>query len=355
MGGFLRGVMVLALLVALVGGGVLVYPAAKDLWRQYNGQQRADTALNAGDWTAARTQLEALANQYPTDATIGLKLAQALEAESQQLGQVSSVESLTESKKLHQKAAQRLLVLWQQFPKNTAVGLAYGRFLANDLQHHPNAVAVYRALLQAHEVDKGKKSSQTAAILQGTGQLYYQAAQFQPDAERKHWLAQWADYYLRAAIRQQPTAFDPRFQLGLLHQQQVNPATSGAAVDASAIELHSVLAARSYCNAALIKPNDVETRYNLGLSLVTLGVLEDGFAHMKTAVDLLVASDQVPRAQAVSEAMQTVKNNVYYQPDARHWKASEKDELLGQCLADPRLSLALLPKTTDTASEKPKE
>ena len=346
--------MVLALLVVLVGGGVLVFPAAKDLWRQYNGQQRADAAMQAGDWTAARTQLETLANQYPTDATIGLKLAQALEAESAQLGQVATVESLTESKNLHQKAAQRLLVLWQQFPKNTAVGLAYGHFLASDLEHHPNAVAVYRSLLLAHEVDKGKKSPEAAAILQGTGQLYYQAAQFQPDAERKHWLAQWADYYLRAAIQQQPTAFEPRFQLGLLHQQQVNPATSGAAVEPSAIELHSVLAARSYCNAALIKPDDVETRYNLGLSLVTLGVLEDGFAQMKTAVDLLVATDQVPRAQAVSEAMQTVKNNVYYQPDARHWKASDKDELLGKCLADPRLLLASLKKVDDPKEEKSK-
>ncbi|MFN8614829.1 MAG: hypothetical protein U0003_02820 [Vampirovibrionales bacterium] len=336
LGGLLRGLVIIALLIALIGGCFLVFPAAKELWQQTQGTHTADEALKAGDWTTARTQLEALTNQYPKDVTLGLKLATALQAEAEQLGKTQTPEAQSESAALQQKAAQRLLVLWQQFPNNITVGLAYGAFLAHDRIHHPNAVAVYRSLLQ----QKGTDPEWGPKILLATGQLFSQAAQFQPHSDLKHWLNQWASYYLQAAIAQQPHLFDARFQLALLHQQQANPAFTGAAVDASSIEYHSTQAARQYCNAALIKPHDIETRYNLGLSLVALNAIDEGFAQMKTAVDTLVATNQITRAQQVSEAMQLVKNGVFYQPDQPHTKAANKDSLLGQCLADPRLTQA---------------
>ena len=170
-------------------------------------------------------------------------------------------------------------------------------------------------------------------LLSMMASVYQHAAQ-NPSEDRPEmigWLEDWSRYYARLAIKYHPNLFATRFKLGVLEQNRaLNPFNENTTD-------HLIRAALQYCNALLIEPEHIQSRYNLGLTLVNLNAVEEGFEQLNTVKQIALDKNQIAQAQELATEIQGIHNSVFDGDANTHTTTDQLDVLLHQCLSDQRL------------------
>jgi Tfp pilus assembly protein PilF len=239
-------------------------------------KQEGQRAMTVENWQQAIEVYERGVAVYPERVDLSLTLANLYQRE----GEPAKAEALY--KKLVQLA-----------PENLDVTLGYARLLMQDRARINDAVNLCRQALKSNETDPG--------LLSTLGDIFKQAADDPREKRRKvkHWLYDWAIYYYRMALKQDDTLYQTRFNLGYVYQRN-------AQLDKAAME---------YCHSMLMMPNRYELHYNLGIVLVELHMLEEGYRHLSRSLELLREQDRLKDARVLAEQIQAFKNTVYHSND----------------------------------------
>lgn len=331
----LRGLLVLVLLMAIAAVGWLAFPPAKALTTQTLALRAADRAAANDDWQGVVDQLAPLAKAAPTEVALNLRYAEALSELEKHREQGESAHSNSKNEAEPTVTAQQVYArLWQAHKKDPLRNLTVGRAYANDLAHHattrPLGLSILRELLNAHP-GHPEVLTELAHLFELAG------CETRYDKPTQRWLHRWAGYYGLMSIPQIPDLdqqFIARLHTANLFEQLAQDQDTTPHDDL-------IVAGQQYCNALLIRPEHVEARFNLGLTLMNLNVTETGVAQMKTAIDVLIANDDVARAQVLSEEAQRIKTSLYYSDPNQRLTPSDIDDHLAQCLTDPRLTVNL--------------
>ncbi len=318
----LRLLLTLLILGAIAVGVALYVPPVNGYTNQWLGERAGQRLVNNQQWADAEATLAPLVDEFPHNATIGRLYAESLSHPPKQGKALAS-------------PPDNAVATWQrlreQFPKDSDIALGYAKLLAHYPGQRSDAVSIYRGLL-AQGSDEPDP-----ALLNSLAHTFLQAAGQETNPNVRHWLMQWAGYYYQASLGKDGAQFKPRFQLGVIHQQLAGQ------LKGVRPQVQLANAARHYCNAILIRPNHVDARFNMGLALMNAKAVEAGVAQMTTAINLLMADNRVERAQALSQQAQAVKNSLFYISPNERRTPQDLDELLAQCLADPRLAVGATP------------
>jgi Tfp pilus assembly protein PilF len=199
--------------------------------------------------------------------------------------------------------------------KNMEARIGYAKFLMQDPQRLNEAVKQCREALRFHKGDP--------RLLMTLGDLYKQAGENPAETREKikQWLFDWAIYYYRIALRNDPNLFQPRFNLAVIYQELEKPES----------------AAIHYCNAILLAPDSYEARYNLGLALVSLHAYDEGYRQLAQAIQILSDQNRMADAQTLAEHVQAVKNSVFSFGESSGLKTVEPPNTLNpSCLLDKK-------------------
>jgi thioredoxin-like negative regulator of GroEL len=252
------------------------------LWRRIDRlwlTVEVDQLIQSGDEATAIEKLQEARARYPSDKSLVLNLGWLF----QRRGDLEAAQQLYDQ---YLKA----------FPTEREVRLALGRSQLALLKARKTNGKISVPELNALNALywQGLKTSPgDPEMLTEIGKVFEVAAN-NPDEPRtyiKAWLDDWAAYYFRVAIRNDPTRTDSRFHLGVVSQRHGR----------------SEEAAKQFCIVWLQSPKSIEARFNLGLALVSVGLPEPGFAHMSGTVQALANQDRAQEARQLAEQMQNVK------------------------------------------------
>jgi tetratricopeptide (TPR) repeat protein len=265
-------ILFFTLVATVVGLSVVYNKQINDFSSGFLVDREVRPYLEARDWPQATRILERALKERPGNLSAALTLA----ALYQRQGQYEKAESLY----------QQIL---KQRQDNLEARTGYAMLLRK-LPHRMNdAVAQYRLALKVNRGDP--------KLLSGLGDTYKEAAENPKEQrpEMKRWLYEWAVYYYRIALRNDPNRFKTQFNLGVAYQELD---------DASKALDH-------YCKAIILTPESYEAHYNMGLVLVGQHFHEAGFRHLKRSVELLNAKEKPELTQQLAERVQIVKNKTF--------------------------------------------
>lgn len=320
-----RVVVMVTLVLCLLAGGAYVVLNKDSSWaQQFQAtllKQQASQAFQERDWGQAQHVLEALHQSQKNDPDITRQLAQVYQHQAKQLAEVNPDKAFSKNQKADTLYQQGL----QTSPQNVPLILAFCRFIIDEPGRLNDGVNAINAGLK-EEPHHPELLSMMASI--------YQHAAANPAEDRPEmiaWLEDWSRYYATLALKEHPDLFTTRFKLGVLEQNRaLNP------FDESSTE-HLTRAARQYCNALLIQPSHIQSRYNLGLTLVNLKAVEEGFEQLNTVKKLAMNQNHMAQAQELALEIQSIHNSVFNGDPSQHTDTNHVDGLLHQCINDSRI------------------
>lgn len=265
------GCLIVVLLLLAAGAGLYFYHQPLMAFSNaYLLEQDAHRYIAAGNFEGAAQAYEQGLALTPNDKKRTLALAQLYH----RLGRTDDAETLY----------RKTLALDS---KNYEARLGYAVLLTQADQYN-HAVDQLRAALGMY--------GHNTVVLNTLGNLYRKASENPAESrgQTRRWLQDWAIYYYRLALKQDPANYDSHFQLALLYQAQEE----------------FDRAARHYCQAIAAWPSSYEVHYNLGLTLVELGHFDPGVRQLNTAVQLLRKQERMADAQSLAESAQGVKNSI---------------------------------------------
>ncbi len=312
----LRFFLTLIILGAIAVGVALYVPPVNGYTNQWLGERAGQRLIDNHEWAEAEATLSPLVDEFPDNATLGKLYAESM-SHPHKKGKIAAAPP--------EKALSAWQRMRQKFPKDTAVAQGYAKLLSHYPDTRQQAVGIYRGVLAQQKPQP--------TLLNDLAHTFMLAAQQESNPNARHWLMQWAGYYYETSIYHNPHQFKPRFQLGAIHQQ-----LSGQ-LKGVRPQVQLAIAARHYCNAALIRPTHVDARFNMGLALMNAHAVEAGVTQMTTAINLLMADDRVQRAQELSQQAQAIKTSLFYASPTEHRTPADLNDELGQCLNDSRLAV----------------
>lgn len=231
----------------------------------------AKPAVSVGNWEKAIQVYESALKEYPNNARIALELGRFYRKNNQQERAEGVYKSIIEAQ-----------------PDNVEARVSLASLIKDDPNRINEAVDIYRAALKANPHD--------AHLLTQIGNLYKEAAENPKEGREstKTWLYDQARYYYQLSLKLNPKQFNTHFNLGVAHQNMKNLQP----------------AAKSYCQALLLKQDSPEAHFNLGLVLSELNYLDEAYRQMDTAVQLSSAKN-METAMEIARRVQNVKNDIY--------------------------------------------
>ncbi|MEB3286112.1 MAG: tetratricopeptide repeat protein [Vampirovibrionales bacterium] len=265
----------IALIVICVGCLVIFHSEIKRFSDTFLSSREGQEMLNEGDYAGAIALYEEKVEADPGNYSLSMALA--------------SLYGLHRQRDKAIELYRTLMAKYPDSPEHTAIVIAYGRMQENLPEKRNNVISLYRKALRS--------DSDNPDLLSALGTVYLKAGDNPNETrqEMKSWLYEWAIYYYRLALAFDSKQEGTRFNLGVAYQQT---------------ERYEK-AASSYCNALVLNPNAFEARFNLGLTLVNLDALEQGYQQLARSVSILSDAGRVPEAQRLAERVQEVKTMVY--------------------------------------------
>lgn len=243
--------------------------------------QQGNHALDQENWRKATEIYEKGLKDHPEQVGFAMTLADLYHQQEQD----------DKAEALYQK-------LLEVDPRNLKARIAYARLLMQDSKRINEAVNLCRlALKKEGAKDSPQAGSNDPLLLTTLGDIFKQAADDPHEKRRKvkRWLYEWAIYYYRQALKADPSNFQARFNLGYAYQQVDN-------LEKSALE---------YCNAMMLSPDSYEVHYNMGIVLVELHAVDEGYRHLTRSIEILRDQDREQDARVLAEQVQAYKNTVF--------------------------------------------
>jgi tetratricopeptide (TPR) repeat protein len=296
-----------------------------DAWQL---EKEGEKALKSENWLHALNIYEKGNKEHPQNVEIALTLGSLYQklASQEDLKAVQSREEVPEENKeldYFSKGEALYQKMVQAFPGNAKVYTGFASLLATHPDRVNDALAQTKIAL--------KLSPHDPQLLKVMGDIYKDAAE--NICENRHsvkkWLYDWASYYYRIAIQNDPKVYQTHFNLGVSYQQN---------------DLYDK-AAREYCNALILSPDRYEVHYNLGLALVQLHQVDDGYRHLEKSIYILRESGHDEDAQKLAEQVQSFKNSVFQE--------SQYSTLQPHSNKKPLDSRCLIPAPTESQNPEP--
>lgn len=302
----------IALIVLLVGLAVIFNGEIKTFSDNYQAGKQSKEYEMVGDYGSAIRVYEEKSKANPDNVTLAMGYAKLC---------------LKHGKT--DKAVEAYRTLMNNQPNYLPALLAYGDLQEDTPDKRNTVLSLYRKAL--------KKSSAQPPLLLAVGNVFMKAAGDERETrpEVKTWLYEWAVYYYRHALKQTPRLASGWMNLGIAYQQTKR------------VEK----AATSYCNALALSPKAYEARYNLGLTLVEMGIYGEGYQQLERAVKTLSDADLIPQAQALAERVQVVKNKVENNNESGALSANESPKALESFLSPDCLMSSPSAGSAETTAE----
>lgn len=329
----MRIIVLLTLIISLVAAGgwlVLNQKSSASLGlKQLLTQQKIEQAINDEDWDQAQHLLETMLRATPpTEKNPQTKVILKLTQTYLQQAKTSDNTHTDIALKKREQANKLYQVALKNTPEHIGLILAYSQFLLSDVNRYNEAITMLnRGLRNEPHHEK---------ILTTLSTLYFNAAQAPTETRPAiiNWLENWGRYYAKTALKYHPNLFNMRFKLALVEQKRALDPMEKTST------LHLIQAARQYCNALLIDPSHIQSRYNLGLSLVNMNAIEEGFTQLNAVKQRALNEDHVQQAQKLAIEIQRIHNSVFESNPGQHTNTQQLDPLLSECLSDHRLHVA---------------
>jgi tetratricopeptide (TPR) repeat protein len=266
--------LVCCVVLAITAGLYLFRHELKQQWQLLWLDQEAASWIQQGSWQEATRVYEKALNQ----ASEGDKPALY-----HKLGGLYAYQGEWE------KSIAAYEPAWQADCHDLSLSVSYANALMAS-SHWNRAVRVFRKALET--------DPKQPTVLMATAQLYQRVANENPNmkAETKAWLMEWSVYYLRRLLAQQPEHPEANFLLGSAYQQLGQ-------------KEHAAMA---YCKTLHQNPKQGYARYNLGLLLSQMGMVQTGFKQMTMGTQAISDAnrDNPEKTQALVEQAQALKNDI---------------------------------------------
>lgn len=281
----------IAFIILLAGLAVIFHGEIKTFSDNYQADKQAKEYEMVGDYASAIKVYEEKSKENPDNETLAMAYAKL---------------SLKHGKP--EKAVEAYRTLMSKRPNYLPALLAYGDLQDGTAEKRNNVLSLYRKAL------KKSAGRPEPALLLAVGNVFMKAAgdKLETRPEVKSWLYDWAIYYYRHTLKHTPRLASAWMNIGIAYQQTKR----------------TEKAATSYCNALALMPKAYEARYNLGLSLVELGIYGEGYQQLAQSVKTLSEADLIPQAQALAERVQIIKNKVENSNESGALSADESPKAL---------------------------
>ncbi len=335
----MKNIFIILIIVALAGAGYYfrepLVTTVENKIDEFTVNKQGQDAIQRNDWTKALVLYEVAHEKHPDNTNIAYQLARVYHRQSQKYEKTGGISYTREDKEPPLKLEKSIKQLQRETESlYRKVILANSQHidaqidLGNLLKETPNrymeAVSVYREALKA--------SPENPRLLKALGDLYKLAGDkrnpedfSKKNTALRNWLYQWAVYYYRLSLKSNPDQYVPYFNLGVLYHLLETE-------DDDRRQQQLTNASRAYCNAQFIEPSKFELQYNLGLVLIDLGVVEEGFKTLSKAVNLLVEENRILDAQQLARQIQAIRNSVQSKDSAQFVTPEDIDGFLVQCL-----------------------
>jgi len=330
----MKNMVVIVVVILLGAAGYYFKDELQIKLDEFTTHKQGQDALHRNDWTEALVVYEAAHDKYPNNAGFSFELAKILHRELRKYGSKGGIvytrqdltppvkkQLSTDELQQQAEALYRQSILIDNNNLDARIGL--GELLKETPNRYMEAVGIYREALVTFP--------NNPKLLKALGDLYKLAGDKRDpeDFSRKNvslrnWLYNWAIYYYRLSLKADPSQYVPYFNLGVLYHLLEE-------ADTTTRQNNLRDASRAYCNAKLIDSTKFELYYNLGLVLIDLGVVEEGFRQLSQAVDRLVAQDRVLDAQQLATQIQAIRNMVQTRDAAQFLTPADVDNFLTTC------------------------